>query len=108
MDVRIGWAELDAQATPFDVRIGWAEFDATAIPFQVCIGWAEFDVANPVLVDINPKPPAYSHALPKKRKRRQEYDEATDTYVFPVQITDEDDEETVILALLMEVARDEF
>ncbi len=108
MNVRIGWAELDVQAAPFDVRVGWAEFDVVGIPFNVCVGWAEFDCLSPASQVESIKPPAYSHPTTKKRKRRQEYNEATETYIFPVQITDEDDEETVILALLLEVARDEF
>lgn len=106
MDVRIGWAEFDATAAPFEVRVGWAEFDATASAIDVRVGWAVFDAAAPVDATAPAVRTTYSTQAIRKKRRRP--DEATEIYVIPVDMTDEDDEEAVILAILLEVCRYEF
>jgi hypothetical protein len=97
MNVKIGFVEFDALATPFSVSIGWAEFDTQATPYRVNVGWAELDTRSP-----NNKPTPfytdgggvsryYSHA-----QKQYEIELAADA-------AGELEEEEMILALLMEI-----
>ena len=52
VDVRVGFAQFDALATPYQVNVGFAQFDALAVPYQVNVGFAQFD-ALAVPFDVN-------------------------------------------------------
>lgn len=95
MDVRIGWARLDAQAAPLDVRIGWAQVDVAAAPFAVCVGWAELDARSPT---ADPVPP---YGAGGGVSRYHSY--ALQQYEIPVDV-DPDEEEQIILTIMMEIA----
>lgn len=93
MDVRVGWAEFDADGA-LDVRVGWAEFDATARPFGVFVGWAEFDTHSPSSAAVPPYSPGGGIGR---------YHGGYGNYNVPVDTADTDDEEEIILAILMEI-----
>jgi hypothetical protein len=95
VDVRIGWAEFDAQADAMDVRIGWAQFDVAAAPFAVCVGWAELDARSPT---ADPVPP---YGAGGGVSRYHSY--AQNQYDIPVDV-DPDEEEQIIVTIMMEIA----
>lgn len=81
-----------------DVRVGWAEFDTDATPFLVCVGWVEFDVAAPNEVATVP---AYRPGGGVSRYHsysQQQYDIPVDD--FP----SEADEEEIIISILLEIS----
>lgn len=101
MDVRIGWAEFDAEATPYQVNVGWAQFDATGIPFNVCVGWAQFDCQVPVPTSV--KKPATLFYAPGQMAYKE-----SQKIEIPITADDEEDEEAVIITLMMELAKYAF
>lgn len=97
--VALGWAELDANAAPFTVTVGWAELDANVTPFAVCLGWAELDARSP---NADPVPP-----FVRGGGVARYHSNAFQKYEIPVQVeaaADPDEEEEIILAILTEIA----
>ena len=107
-DVRLGWCEFDSQAEPFDVRLAWVEFDGQAEPFGVYLGWVEFDNRATVTVPKYERPGGGYYApgqLVRYHSAREK------KYTVPIELpatATEADEEEMVITLLMEIAAREL
>ncbi len=94
MGVFVGWSSFDVQADPMRVSVGWSELDVLAKPYSVSVGWSEIDIAA---ISDDPVPNYY----PGDGVARYHVN-ALNQYDIPLDI-DNDDEEEVISAILMEI-----
>ena len=76
-----------------DIRVGWAEFDADSQPISIVVGWAEFDASSPT---GDPVPPFRQGAgIGRYRNDEDKYDVLVDS---------EGEDEEIVMAILMEIS----
>lgn len=77
-----------------DIRVSWAEFDADFKPISVVVGWAEFDTNSPT---GEPVPP-FRQGAGIGRYRRDDDDK------YDVLVDSEGEDEEIVMAILMEIS----